>query len=80
MLLSTEDHAEIIEADRRRKYIFNVVDSSEEVIDMIVHYARTDFRLEPEKKEIARKFFGWGENFCQHLYEALEATTVKRSP
>lgn len=71
-LLVPEDYNEIVEAERRSRYIFNVVDSATAVIDMIEHYAKNGFTLETEKGKIADKFFAHRSDFCRHLYEALE--------
>ena len=72
VLLIPEDYNEIVEAERRSRYIFNVVYSATSVIDMIEHYAKNGFTLESEKRKIADKFFACRSDFCRHLYEALE--------
>lgn len=77
MLLLPDDYAEIVEAESRRKHIFNTVDTVAEVMELVEHYAKTDFVLEPEKAEIASKFFAVRKDFCGHLFSALEAVSSK---
>ena len=73
LLLNSNDYAEIVEAESRKKHIFNVVYSPADVINMIENYAKNGFVLEPEKAKIVEKFFAYRTDFCQHLYDALEA-------
>ena len=47
--------------------------SPADVINMIENYAKNGFVLEPEKAKIVEKFFAYRADFCQHLYDALEA-------
>ena len=75
-LLVESDYRELVEAEHRKVHIFNVVDSVDAVIDLVVHYARTDFKLEPEKQKVADRFFAHKTEICRHLYAALEAESA----
>ena len=54
--------------------MFNRVSSVEDVMKMIEKYADSDFALEPEKREIAERYFAYRHNICEHLYAQICAT------
>ena len=70
--LRPETRAELSFAKEQSRKIFNVAESVNEAVDMVAHYQRSSFALEPEKCKIAAGFFGpCDEGVCERLVSAL---------
>ncbi len=78
-LLSNDDYAEVVFAEHQGENMFNRVDSVEEVMSMVEKYADSQFNLEPEKSEIADRYFARRKNVCEGLYGQICAIDGKEA-
>ena len=76
-LLQGDDYAEVIFAEHQGKNMFNRVGRVGDVMEMIERYADSGFVLEPEKREIAERFFACRHNVCERLYGQICAIDGK---
>ena len=74
---NTDDGGKVVSALKEVHKLFNQVFSVSEVMEIIEHYAKNGFVLEPEKKAVAETFFAYKTDVCRHLYEGLEAVAMK---
>ncbi|MBE6861307.1 MAG: hypothetical protein E7497_00190 [Ruminococcus sp.] len=58
----------------KEDYIFNVVDTVDECIDMLDGYFKTDFEFTESDKEKRDRFFYYNSGFCERFYNYLAAT------
>ena len=58
----------------KEDYIFNVVDTVDECIDMLDGYFKTDFEFTESDKEKRDRFFYYNSGFCERFYNYLVAT------
>ena len=70
-LLQGDDYAEVVFAEHQGINMFNRVRSVEQVLELIEKYADLGFSLEPEKREIANRYFAYRTNVCRHLYDQI---------
>lgn len=66
----------VLSAIERRKEFFNTVDSLEEAMLLVEHYATNGFVLETEKRQAAQQWFAHRSDFSQKVYEAIEQRLV----
>jgi hypothetical protein len=72
LILNNDDYIEIMDAQNRGKYVFNIANSLHDVIALIENYARKGFSIEPEKQDVVNKFFKHRKDISRHLYEEFE--------
>lgn len=70
--LLAQDRVSIDKFDECAPYVYNCVDSEEELIEKIKHYIKTDFTLEKENIQKNNQFYYTRENIAQKLYIELE--------
>ena len=76
-LLSGDDYAEVVFAEHQGASMFNRVQNVEDVLEMIEKYAEVGFRLEPEKRDKASRYFACRTEICKHLYGQICAIAEK---
>lgn len=62
----------VLSAIERRKEFFNTVDTLDEAMQMVEHYATNGFVLEAQKQQAAQQWFAHRSDFSQKVYEAIE--------
>lgn len=77
-LLRGDDYVEVVFAEHQGENMFNRVSSVEELMTMIEKYSDLKFALEPEKKDIANRYFACRKNVCERLYGQISAIDDKK--
>lgn len=70
---NTDDGGKVISALRETKSLFNQVFKSSDVLALIEHYAKNDFRLEEENLRISKALFANKKDISKSLYEKIES-------
>lgn len=73
-----DDGGKVESAVRELQSLFNVVHSSQEVIDMVCRYTDMSFVLEQENRQIAESFFAHKKDICRHVYESIEQAIAEK--
>ncbi len=58
----------------KEDYIYNVVNSTDECVDLLEGYFRSNFKFSEDEKKKRDKFFYYNSDFCKRFYEYLAAT------
>ena len=67
-----DDGGKVHSALGELKSVFNQVFRESEVVRLIEDYAKNDFKLEDEKRVVARSFFATKDRISENLYRAIE--------
>jgi hypothetical protein len=70
---NTDDGGKVISALRETKSLFNQVFKSSDVLALIEHYAKNDFRLEEDNLRISKALFANKKDISKSLYEKIES-------
>ena len=76
-LLHGDDYAEVVFAEHQGANMFNRVKSVDEVLALVEKYADGGFALEPEKREIANRYFAYRGDISKRLYDQICAIDGK---
>lgn len=73
----SSDYKKIMSAANRQQYFFNCVNSAEDVVNLLEHYATNSFVLEDEFKAIAASWFQYKKDISSRIYYEIEARLSK---
>lgn len=69
----SQDADKINSALKQQKNFFNLADTSEDVIHLLLQYAETDFLLGEDYQKKISKYFCYREHFCERVYNNINA-------